>query len=74
MARGTLADSTRHARRRGRAARAHLRHKWRTGRGNVARATRVHANAREGRHVRTAGNWRAHVLVGPGKMIGVVMQ
>ena len=38
-------------------------------------ATRVHADAREGRHVaRGAGSWRAHELVGPGYRIGVVTQ
>ena len=38
-------------------------------------ATRVHAEARVGRHVaRGVGIRRAHVLVGPGKMIGAVTQ
>ena len=46
MACGTRADATRHAGPRGRAARAHVRHRWRTGRGHVAWATRVHANTR----------------------------
>ena len=36
MARGTPTDATRHARPRGRAARAHVRRRWRTGRGHVA--------------------------------------
>ena len=35
VASGTHADATRHARPRGRAARAHVRHRWRTGRGHV---------------------------------------
>ena len=51
VARKTHADATQHARPRGRAARAHVRHRWRTGRGHVARATQVHADAREGCHV-----------------------
>ena len=38
-------------------------------------ATRVHADAREGRHVAgRVGIWRAHGLVGPGKKFGAVMQ
>ena len=36
VARGTHADATRHAKSRGRAARAHVRRRWRTGRGHVA--------------------------------------
>ena len=38
-------------------------------------ATRVHADAREGRHMaRGAGSWRAHGLVGPGYRIRAVTQ
>ena len=44
MARGTRTDATRHARPRGKAARAHVRRKWRTGRGHVAGG---HAGPRE---------------------------
>ena len=51
VARGTRADATRHAGPHGRAARAHVRHRWRTGRRHVAWATRVHADARERHHV-----------------------
>ena len=51
VARGTRTDATRQARPRGRAARARLRRKWRTGHGHVARGHMVHADAREGRHV-----------------------
>ena len=36
MARRTCADATRHARPRDKAARAHMRRKWCTGRGHVA--------------------------------------
>ena len=36
VARGTCADATWHARPHGRAARAHVRHRWRTGHGHVA--------------------------------------
>ena len=43
VARGTRADATRHARPRGRAARAYARPRWR---GHVAGATRVHADSR----------------------------
>ena len=42
VARGTCADATRHARPRGRAARAHTGPRWR---GHMAGATRVHAGA-----------------------------
>ena len=48
MARETRADATRYARPRGKAAQAHVRHRWRTGRGHVAGGHTVHANAREG--------------------------
>ena len=39
-------------------------------------ATRVHADAREGRHVASGevGLWRAHGLVGLGNKIGAVTQ
>ena len=38
-------------------------------------AMRVHADAREGRHVASGevSSWRAHVLVGPGYRIGAVI-
>ena len=36
MARGTRADATRHARPHGRAARGHVRRRWRTGREGLA--------------------------------------
>ena len=45
VARGTRADATLHARPRRKAARAYVRHRWRTGRRHVAWATRVHADA-----------------------------
>ena len=42
----------------------------------ATRVHAVHADARVGRHVarRGVGIWRAHGLVGPGKMIGAVTQ
>ena len=52
MARGTRADATRHARPRGRAARAHVSRRWRTGPGHTAGG---HADARVGRHM--ADGW-----------------
>ena len=55
MSRGTRANALRHERPRDRAARAHVRHRWRTGRIHVAQATRVHADAREGRHMALEG-------------------
>ena len=51
VARGTRADATRHARTRGRAVRARVRCKWRTGHGHVAGGHTVHADAWDGRHV-----------------------
>ena len=58
---------------------AQVAHKWRTGGMGGAdtwqKATRVHADDREVRHVaRGAGSWRGHGLVGPGYRIGAVTQ
>ena len=44
-------DATWHARPHGRAARAHVRRRWRTGRGQVAGGHTVHVDACEGGHV-----------------------
>ena len=52
VVRGTHADATRHARPRGRATRRSGGARWR---GHIARATLVHADAREGRHVASEG-------------------
>ena len=51
VARGTRVDAIRYSRPRGRAVRARVRRKWRTGHGHVAEFHTVHADAREGCHV-----------------------
>ena len=57
---------------------AHVRRRRRIGRGLMAgghSCPRVHADARVGRHVAGEGRiWRAHGLVGPGKIVGAVMR
>ena len=57
---------------------AHAGRRRRTERGHVAGGhayTRVHVGARVGCHVAgKVGKWRAHGLVGPGKMLGAVTQ
>ena len=53
VARGTRVDAMQHAVPHGRAVRAHVRHRWRTGRGHVAWDMRVHADAR----VAPRGRW-----------------
>ena len=51
MARGTRADVTRHARPRGRAARTHVRRKWRTGGADMWRGPRESTQTPGWRHV-----------------------
>ena len=68
VARGTRTDATQQARPRGRATRAHARHRWRMGGADTWKwpreSTRTPEGAPRGRV--GAGIWRAHGLVGPG--------
>ena len=62
MARRTSTDVTRHTRPCGRAMRAYAARRWR---GHVARATRVHTDARVVTRGRAAGRWRGPRVSGP---------
>ena len=78
VVRRTRTDATWHARPHGRVSEGHAAHRGASGADTWQEATRVHAGPRarpcgapRGMGV---GSWRAHRLVGPGNMIGVVTQ